>query len=622
MNRVLLTTLALAAACAAPASADENELVVTATRAPASAARLPARIDTIGRDDIEARSLSTLAEALGSAAVQAGSAGQQASLFLRGANSKHALALLDGIRLNDASTPNAQYDFGLDTLGWAERVEVLRGPASSLYGSDAIGGVVNVLPRRGGDSSFEPFLETAATPQLGGFRTLIGAAGASGGFAYGLSAERLQTEGYDLVPQRMAGQAGDDDGAAISALTATARMEAGSAGLDALVQTRRSGAEYDTFSGGPFFDLRADDPDLGGASRQSVWRLGLDAGWGPLALRASAGQVRAARSEHDGGAQLNAARSLRDFADAHARYRGAALDLTAGASFERNSIDTAPQFAAPLSAEEEHSALYLLGQTELRPWLIATGSARIDRYDGFGEHASFSAGVVAAVARLRLFAAYATAFKAPSLSERFETSLFNLGNPALEPESARSWEAGADYASGALSLGVSFYRTGIDELIEYDFARRMNLNAGAAEIDGVEFRAETALSPAHTFALNYHWTDARSGAGARLPRRPEHAAQAALTYAPSARSRIALSWTYVGERIDVTYADSGAFLSAAGRAPAYEVGSLSATLDIDERAQIFLRIDNLADATYEQPAAFAAPPRALTVGLRARLEAD
>ncbi len=618
MRKSLYVALTAAAALLPfSAHAEEAEIVVTATRTATPSARLPARVEIISRADIEAQGLSTLAQALGAQAVQIGGAGQQASLFLRGANSKHALVLFDGIRLNDASTPNGQYDFGQDALGAIERIEVLRGPASAVYGSDAIGGVVNLIPRRGGEDAI---IAEGAVGSFDTMRGAIAASGAVGGLEYGFSAESLDIGGFDLVPRRMATRTGDLDGARMTALTGGARYAAADFGADLLFQVRRSQAAFDTFSGGAFFDLRADDPDLENEATQSVWRLGADhAAVTAVTLRASGGQVRSDRAERDGGVETTSAQSTRSFADLAARYVGEHTTLTAGISLEHNRIDTVPRFAAPLSTGENQTALAIVGQTELGSNLIFTGAVRIDDYERFGMETTYSVGAVAQFTTLRLYSSTGTAFKAPSLSERYELSFFNIGNPDLAPERARAWEIGGDWTpSSKFKLGASYYHTEIEDLIEYDFLQSQNVNVGEAEIGGAEVFLEASPVEWVLARLAYDWTDARNGiTGQQLLRRPEHAWRAELEFTPSSRWGLGLALNRVGPRRDVTYGDAGGFESAAGRVPGYNLISLWARYDLGD-AELFARAENVLDERYEQPAAFAGAPRNFQFGVRAR----
>ncbi|MEQ1619738.1 MAG: TonB-dependent receptor, partial [Terricaulis sp.] len=437
---------------------------------------------------------------------------------------------------------------------------------------------------------------------------------------YGLSAETFETGGFDVVPDRLATHTGDRDGARIAALTGSARYAAGGYGADLLFQARRSEGAFDTFSGGAFFDLRADDPDLENEASQSVWRLGGDYAAGDrLAMRASGGQVRSDRAERDGGVETTSAQSTRSFVDVTTRYVSEHSTLTAGLSLERNRINTAPQFATPLHIGEDQTAVTLVGQTEYSS-LVFTGAVRIDRYERFGTETTYSTGVVAGLGQLRLYASSGTAFKAPSLNERFELSPpFNLGNPNLKPERAQAWEIGADWTPGGeFKLGVSYYSTQIENLIEYDFLQSSNVNVGEAEIEGAEAFLEASPFDWISARLAYDWTDARNGStGQQLLRRPEHAWRAEMEFAPSSRWGLGLAFNRVGARRDVTYADAGAFLSAAERIPGFDLITLWTHYDLGG-AEFFARAENVLDEHYEQPAAFAGAPRNFQLGVRAR----
>ena len=439
------------------------------------------------------------------------------------------LALFDGIRLNDASSPTSAYDFGQDSLGAIERVEVLRGPASTIYGSEAIGGVVNIIPRRGGESALEPFLELEA----GSFetlRTLLGVAGAADGWAYGASAELYDTAGFDNVPERFDTHTGDEDGSTINTYTLAARRDAGALGFDVLARYRDADAEYDTLSGGVNFDLRADDPDIGNEQEQTIWRVGADYDLSDaLTVRLSGGEVGLERAENDGGFQTFSAEFERQFADLTATYDLSNGSIVGGLSFENNAIDTAPQFNDPLVADEDQSAAYVIGQFDVTANIVATGSVRVDDYEAFGAQTTYALGAVANFEPFRVFASFGTAFKAPSLSERYETGFFNIGNPDLKPEESKFWEVGFDWdVTPGVRAGMSFYQTRIDNLIDYEFSLLQNINIDEAEIDGAEAYVEFAPAIMGSIALGLRldrcsrWRDrraivapARRGADAR-----------------------------------------------------------------------------------------------------------
>ena len=210
MRRFVLLTTALLAAAPAHAQQAIPETIVTTTRVPTPAERVAAAVTVIDRQTIEERGYVTLADALravpGVNLVQQGAAGQVASAFLRGTESRHVLVLLDGVPINDPSTPSGAFNFGNELLGDIERIEVVRGPGSSLYGSGAIGGVINMITRRAaaGRGAFQPFGEIAGGTQET-LRGVAGLAGERGGVDWLAVGQSLSTRGFDATPRRFVG---------------------------------------------------------------------------------------------------------------------------------------------------------------------------------------------------------------------------------------------------------------------------------------------------------------------------------------------------------------------------------------------------------------------------------
>jgi len=636
----------------APALAqDETEpaartdvIIVTATRTETAVERLPVQVDLIDRDEIELNAISTLADALqfspGVNAVQSGPAGSITSVFTRGSNSKHTLALFDGIRLNDASAPNGQFNFGQDLLGDAERIEVVRGPLSSVYGSDAIGGVVNIVPRIGGEDGFEPYFEVSA----GEFSTLRGMAGAAGtidNFRYNVTAEVFETDGFDEVPDRYALDSDDPDGASFVSVTVLGEYDlARGFSLEALYRGRRAESEFDTFSGGPSFAQRADDPDLEVSQDDyDVWRIG--GVWTSearnLESRLRYGQVLNERASANDGAVTDTAEGTRSFAEWlnvwTPQDRSGLRDavVTYGVQYQNDEIDTAAAFANPLSVEESAWGVFALATVGLGERFELSASGRADDYEEFGSQTTWNIGAVYNLDELnaQITGSYGTSFKAPTLSERFSNSAFTTANPDLEPEEGTSWEIGL---RGALDLfdreesvryGGVWFDSEIDNLIEFVFDLTTftgsNQNVGLADIEGYELFVEIEPCDTLTARVDYTYTDAVNGVtGARLLRRPPHQYSASVTWRPAERAALSLRYLYVGERTDVNYDDAGFFLGSGGYTEEFELFNISGTLDLNDDLQLFGAVNNLFDEEYEQPEAFAGAPRSVTIGLRGR----
>jgi len=635
-----VSLLALAAALSSETAEISDIVTVTGTRAPALAERLPLRVDTLTRDTIEIEGLTDLVSALsrypGISAIQSGGIGAATSIFTRGTNAKHTLVLFDGIRVNDASTPAGQYDPGQDSLGDLDRVEIARGPLSSLYGSDAIGGVINLIPRRGGDEAFTPYLDLSAG-SFNTIRVLAGASGATGALEYGLSAERYQSDGFNATPARMALAGNARDGGEISTVTATARYALGNSfTLSGLVRHREASSQFDTFSGGPGFSQRADDPGLEvSRNDQTLWRAGL--GWQSADERLNSalrfGEVRSDRQSRDAGAITDTYAARRSFVEWLNTWQPRGFDglepvIAFGVQAERDSITTDTAFENPLSRAENNTGAYLNIQARAAGMIDLTGSLRVDDFDGFGIQTTWASGAVWSIPQtpLQLFARYATAFKAPSLSERFASSAFTTPNPALQPEEARTWEAGASASfelegGRVASLSISYFDSEIDNLIEnvFDFVTftGTNENVGRADLSGVELAGRIALTPTLQLDADYAYVDAQNAVtGTPLLRRPKHAWSAGLIWRPVEAVSLSVRYQRIGERRDVTYDDGGFFVSGNAPVEAYELVRVSAQWRFTGQASAYVTITNAFDTVYEQPAAFAGAPRMIVAGVR------
>ena len=622
---------------ATPAFAD-GELVITATRTPAPVERLPARVDVIDRIEIEEKGLVTLADALrqtpGLAVVSTGTYGAQTSVFSRGANSKHTLALFDGIRINDPTAPNGQYDFGQDTLGDLDRVEVLRGAASSVYGSDAIGGVVNLVPRRGADAPFAPYFDLSGG-SFGTARGVIGAAGTIAALRYGVTVDALKTDGYDQIPERFTTRTGGKDGANIATVTATAAYALGGRfTVDALVRHRSARADFDTFSGGPSGFQRADDPRLEiDRDAYTIWRVGAEHAGDRLTTRIDGGQVLNTRTERDAGAVTGDVDGKRSFIDLTASIKRDAFGplrdsaLSVGAQWSNEDIDNAATlFTNAVAKSESNTGLFAVGRGRVGKGTDISLSLRVDDNDGFGAETTGTLGVsqdfTPLGAPVRVYASYGTSYKAPTLSERFGTNFFNVGNATLRPEEGKSAELGLDWSPlTALRLGATLFDNRITGLIDYDFASLRNINVDRAMTRGVESYIEAKAGDRATVRVSYVYTDAHdvSTPGApRLLRRPPHAWAIDAHMAVTDRLDLSAGWTWASARSDVTYDNDGFFLSGSGRNPGYDVGSVSANFAFTDALTVYAAVRNVADTTYEDPNAFRGAPRSVMVGLRGK----
>ncbi len=597
----------------------DDEIVVTATRSPRLANSLPADVAVISAADARAHGALSLDQALvnvpGIQAPRTGPVGQQTSVFSGGFESNHTLVLFDGARIDDPSTPEGVFDAGQDTLGDATQIEVVQGPMSALYGSGALGGVVNILPRRGGDGVFNPRIEIAG----GSFGTLlanVGADGTLGRLRYALTADAFATDGYDIVPERIATHTGEADGAESVALTGVFDLRMHDRfSLDLLLRQREARADFDP----GFFGNIAENPEAEITRNDTVlWRLGGD--WTPteaLTLRLSGGALETDRVVTDAGIVGDEFHGQRDFADALAAWDVGDWTLQIGATTEDETID-AVSFGSSIAGEQSHWGVFATAQGRLGA-LDFTAALRHDDYQGFGGQTTWRGGAVyRPTDNARLYASFGASYRAPSLFERFVPF---FGAAGLRPESARTWEIGGDARwplfdrADSIEVAALYRSSGIDDLI--GFAGFSYSNVDRAEIDFAEARLNLRPLEWLSARISYANTNARdTHTDQALQRRPRHAWSAALEaeHGPySAR----LVWRQVGARLDTVYDDLG-FFAGTGRVAAYDIVQASASWVLNDSVKLYIAADNVLDETYEPVNGFAGAPSSVLVGIRLR----
>ncbi|HEY8611806.1 MAG TPA: TonB-dependent receptor [Roseomonas sp.] len=626
-------------------SAAVAETVVTSTRIPTPIERVPAGVTVIDRQTIEERGYQSLAEALvtvpGFALIQSGGIGQPASAFIRGTASRHALVLLDGVPMNDASEPNGAFNFGNDLLGMdVERIEVLRGPASSLYGSGAIGGVVNIVTRRApADRSIAPFGELAA----GSNRTLRangGITGTVGQFDYLLSLRSLSTRGTDATPSRFTRDTGERDG--FRSAGATVRL-----GWTPSERFRLEGLANWRENHGGLDNVPEDDPNYSFEDRRytgqiraearpfDVWTTGFRIAQtvdrrrysnlaDSLSFSTTDDLYRGQRTVFDWGNQIHLPdadlfdQSQLSFGMTHEREE---VRQASGSTFFRTTTD----------ADAGSTAAHAGYQLRLFRRLDLSAGIRNDAAEDYGTHTTWRVGAVLAVPEIsaRIRTAYGTAFKAPSLYQRYgRISGFFQGNPDLRPETSQGWEAGVEFdiplaaQRDFATLGATYFDNRIRDLINFDAFFTSLENIDRARIKGAEFTA--TLRPARwlTASAAYTITDARDArTDERLARRPEQ--QLAL----NASIRPIESVTIAPELIFFGRSREGAFASYANNGTAYTVArdnkagtifNLTATWQVTEPVAVFAEGRNLTDSDFEPANGFVIPGRTVLVGTRFR----
>ena len=486
---VCIGALAPAAWAQVPGAADAaaagalSQVIVTASRVPEPSEASFFSTTVLTRADIEASQMFSVPELLadlaGISIDNAGGLGQQSSVFIRGTDSDHTLLLIDGVRVGSATLGSAPW--AIIPLEQIERIEVVRGPLSTLYGSDAVGGVIQIFTRRAG----EPGVTVGASASDGSFDTheFSGYFAARGPQAWGsLSGDILTTGGFTAcLPSPVAGcfdptpaQVPDGFANRSGALTAGARLtEQLTASVEALYTHGWSGFDGAGFDDRLEFQEKVFSAHLDGALGGG-WHLGLMAG-------------RNLDDERDflDPVPVGTFDSTRNSASVQLDGKlTQALRLVSGIDYEDVHVES--DTAYPVTSRTTRAAFLAL-HAELGQWSALAG-ARFEDNEQFGDHWTENLGLNRKLAEgLRVTATWGTAFRAPTFNELYFPG---FGNPLLRPETSSSWEAGLDGNEGALKWSLHAYQTTIDNLIVADPETFLPNNIDRSRIRGVELQGD------------------------------------------------------------------------------------------------------------------------------------
>ncbi len=576
-----------------PTGQYKETIVVTASLAEEGETALPATVDVIDRQEIEARQSTAVLDLLATlpsmSVVRSGSPGQVTSLFTRGTESNHTLALWNGIELNDPYFGGFNWAF-IPTEGVA-RIEVARGPFSSLYGGDALGGVVQILSGRqeGVDLNLE----------------VGGNAYRRGGLTAGMG---LGPVHVDVMGHLRGGDGELDNDDFDSSEVATRVWWEAASGMGLGLTLRGLDAET-----GIAYSAGAPSPN-----RRIRWRermVGLplmfeSGGWKLDAQLSGVTYDKSFRDPDDAfgfTASDTESQVLRARAVGSYQLQRPGSWVAFGAEGDQSQVTDSSVFGDNLDADGQSNwaifgeLYYTFGALQLDFGL------RRDENDVFGGQTSPRLGLQWAPLRsTRLWASYGEAFAAPAVGELFFPV---TGNPELQPETSTSWEVGTEFAHGSWQLTLVGFDNELTNLIDFDFVEFRNVNIGRARTRGVE--AEVAWArQGWAVRWNASYLDARDlDTGERLLRRPRQGSNLVLRWAPR-RVALTLTGRYVGEREDV---DPISF--------ARQVNAAYLRLDVAGRWQVmqhlapYLRIENLTGETYEEALGFPAPGATLIGGL-------
>ncbi|MCX5754282.1 MAG: TonB-dependent receptor [Candidatus Krumholzibacteria bacterium] len=588
------------------------EIVVTATRIEWPVEKTASFITVISRSDIEQRHAESVADLLrsvvGLSVVQSGSAGKIASIFMRGANSNHVLVMLDGVPLNDPTT--GAFDFSELSCDNIERIEIVRGPHGILYGSAAIGGVVNIIT---GAKAEGPGRSVSLA--AGSFRSAGGAVSLSGG-------EGSYRYSYTLSGETTEGPATNDfyettafSGSVSNRLTATSNVRLSLRYREAASGLRGQWFAPDpnaTQDGGHFLvsalyrqfisDRWSYSVRTSFLSREITWDDPVDA----LDTDPFAG---------DGFSETNS--RARDVALQNDLRFSESVWLVSGAEWkEEQTTNSGYSWGQATSFDDRirNASLFANGIFDFRGIPTTSIGVRVDDHSKFGSVATYKLSLSYPVPGIgaTLKGSIGTGFRAPSLNELYYP---NYGNPDLAPERTSGYDVGAarDFASGKASFECAWFDNSYRDMIAFNQATWLAGNIGKAKSSGVEIRS--SLRPFAALTLQGFYTFTRTEdceTGKLLLRRPRHSGGGSVSYR-NGPFDVLLSASRVGARFDSYFRDLHTeYLFD----PAYTRLDAAVTLRTSAASEVYLTVGNAANERYDEVAGYPAPGRRFTLGTK------
>ncbi|WP_242914813.1 TonB-dependent receptor plug domain-containing protein [Brevundimonas pishanensis] len=629
MNRLLLSAagLALFAAnpalaetvdqhAAAPSVADRtaatalSDIVVTANRSAQAIDRVGASVTVLTKTALEASQATALSDTLartpGVSFTRNGGVGTSTTVNIRGAEGHHTVVLIDGVKMNDPSSTQGGANFTNLLVGDIGRIEILRGAQSTLWGSQAIGGVVNIITAEPTESFQGGFSAEAGSFGTTYFRGSIG--GVNDRLSWRLAANRYDTDGFSAYATGT-----EDDGYENTSLSGRLNYKLSDAASIDLRAVYSDGTnDFDAYNG--------DSREYGNTEELVTYAgVNFDLLGGRLRNRVGYAYTDTQRNNANPARTIETSTFEAQGENTRFDYQGvfaftSDLSATFGLESERAEMRTRSPYDSAIKPDfatgrADQDSAYVQFQWAALASLNFTAGLRYDDHAQYGDK---TLGQVAAAWSLNdgdtvIRASWGQGFRAPGLYELYS----EYGNLTLQPEEFDAWEVGVQQAFGdKASIGVTYFNRVADNEIRYfgctgapDPLCSVNgvarwgyyTNVQKTEAQGIEVSGKIAITPAFQIAANYTWTEALNASGANkgkhLTRRPEHMANLSADYAFSSGLKTGVAVRYAGEAF--TNDGNTAALEE------YTLVDLRVSYPVNDNLEVYARVENLFDEEYQ-----------------------
>lgn len=594
-----------------------NEVVISATKTMSNSVELANSISIIDSLQISNSNSNNVFDVLrnetGISFTRQGGKGTLSNLYIRGANSSHTLVLIDGVEVNLTNDPSGVYDFSALPIDNIERIEVLRGPQSILYGSDALAGVINILTKKGNGSPKFSLLTEGGSYNT--YKTGLGLNGMIQKLSYSIALSRTGSDGFSNASEKYGNK--EKDGYTLNNLSSILGYNISeNTKVNFYTRFTKSKSDYDQFGGtfgdDPTYVFNQEEFSVRGEANiksfDGMWNQQLGISFfrnvRKYSYDTSAASIFYSHSLYDGKKYKLDWQNDFQLNDSNL--------LTGGVDFEYEEMSSEyfllnyiglPDYASifPLRNSKTIGS-YIQDQFNIKNILFASAGIRYDNHNQFGSQITyrFAPAILIPTTLTKIKATVGSGFKAPSLFNLYDPT---YGNENLKPEKSFGWDFGVEQflLQDNLLIGVTYFDNKFTDMFGFDNTTFRTININKAETNGIEVFTKVFLFDDLIFNANYTYTKAvdksenTANFDKKLLRRPENKIGLLIDYSFIEKANINAELIWVGSREDF---DFSSFTRVDMRN--YLLANLSAHYNLFSYLRLNIRIENILDTDYEE----------------------
>jgi vitamin B12 transporter len=525
-----------------------------------------------------------IARATGLNVVQSGPTGQQTSVFMRGMNSNHTMVAINGVAIKDHSTTGGLHDIGSDFIKHVTGIQVVKGSQGTLYGANAVGGVINFITT---DSYANSISTTTGSNNTKGLTLKIHRN--IDNHSVSVIADGTTSDGISVAPSGT-----EKDGFDANNITINSKSTWDDVEIKTTLIRRESDADLDNGT--------SDDLDYTAENNMNLYQLS-----GKVNTGVGFYNITFSRTEYDrdyyNGTEHDEYDSSSNTVLLTNTIQKDKWDITPGVEYEEfeGSFDNRGQYySASVDTGGENIGYFVNGNMIVSDKLLLSAGVRQDDPSLFGDYTTYRlGGTYDLTGALQLKGNYATSVKTPTLYEMHGSDNYGYnGNPNLQPEEAETTDIGFEYTVGNSVLNFVYFTTDLKNLITYENSTYSN-GSGTSNRHGAEIKFNSLISDNLYWRNSATFTVAEDGDGTRVLRRPKWMGLTAIDFKKDSWTNT-VEYLHTGSHLDI---DSSTWATITK--PAVGVANFHTNYEINENSNVIFSLNNAFDKTYERPDGYA-----------------